>query len=138
MKQTGSIISSSIHYAAFFSSLHVIVDIWSVGCIMAELLTGQTLFPGTDRILPPLSLPCKHKMAPWSQPVLYCRSLMDLEEVVDGCILFSSLVCIYTCERCIPVCKVLTQAVALLLTPPCFKHKNIHYYIYSKLTQRHC
>lgn len=27
------------------------VDIWSVGCIMAELLTGKTLFPGTDRIL---------------------------------------------------------------------------------------
>ena len=26
------------------------VDIWSVGCIMAELLTGQVLFPGTDRI----------------------------------------------------------------------------------------
>uniref|UniRef100_A0A3B4AKX2 mitogen-activated protein kinase n=1 Tax=Periophthalmus magnuspinnatus TaxID=409849 RepID=A0A3B4AKX2_9GOBI len=23
-------------------------DIWSVGCIMAELLTGRTLFPGTD------------------------------------------------------------------------------------------
>uniref|UniRef100_A0A8C2KNI9 mitogen-activated protein kinase n=1 Tax=Cyprinus carpio TaxID=7962 RepID=A0A8C2KNI9_CYPCA len=38
------------------------VDIWSVGCIMAELLTGRTLFPGTDRILflsfPP-SLTCK-------------------------------------------------------------------------------
>ena len=29
----------------------VAVDIWSVGCIMAELLTGRTLFPGTDRIL---------------------------------------------------------------------------------------
>lgn len=28
------------------------VDIWSVGCIMAELLTGQVLFPGVDRILP--------------------------------------------------------------------------------------
>lgn len=27
------------------------VDIWSVGCIMAELLIGRTLFPGTDRIL---------------------------------------------------------------------------------------
>uniref|UniRef100_A0A672JBX0 mitogen-activated protein kinase n=1 Tax=Salarias fasciatus TaxID=181472 RepID=A0A672JBX0_SALFA len=27
------------------------VDIWSVGCIMAELLTGKTLFPGSDRIL---------------------------------------------------------------------------------------
>ena len=26
------------------------VDIWSVGCIMAELLTGQVLFPGNDRI----------------------------------------------------------------------------------------
>ncbi|KAF5285710.1 hypothetical protein FQA39_LY16516, partial [Lamprigera yunnana] len=26
------------------------VDIWSVGCIMAELLTGRTLFPGSDRI----------------------------------------------------------------------------------------
>ncbi|XP_031789330.1 p38 map kinase isoform X1 [Nasonia vitripennis] len=26
------------------------VDIWSVGCIMAELLTGRTLFPGTDQI----------------------------------------------------------------------------------------
>ncbi|KAL8168430.1 UNVERIFIED_CONTAM: Mitogen-activated protein kinase 14 [Gekko kuhli] len=24
------------------------VDIWSVGCIMAELLTGRTLFPGKD------------------------------------------------------------------------------------------
>uniref|UniRef100_A0A8C8CCJ5 mitogen-activated protein kinase n=1 Tax=Oncorhynchus tshawytscha TaxID=74940 RepID=A0A8C8CCJ5_ONCTS len=27
-----------------------VVDIWSVGCIMAELLTGRTLFPGTDHI----------------------------------------------------------------------------------------
>uniref|UniRef100_A0A668TGB8 mitogen-activated protein kinase n=1 Tax=Oreochromis aureus TaxID=47969 RepID=A0A668TGB8_OREAU len=26
------------------------VDIWSVGCIMAELLTGRALFPGTDHI----------------------------------------------------------------------------------------
>lgn len=26
------------------------VDVWSVGCIMAELLTGKTLFPGTDHI----------------------------------------------------------------------------------------
>ncbi len=36
----------------------VVVDIWSVGCIMAELLTGRTLFPGTDRILSPSFNPC--------------------------------------------------------------------------------
>ncbi|MEQ2163748.1 Mitogen-activated protein kinase 14A, partial [Goodea atripinnis] len=38
------------------------VDIWSVGCIMAELLTGRTLFPGTDRILSLMSLPCFVKL----------------------------------------------------------------------------
>lgn len=27
-----------------------LVDIWSVGCIMAELLTSKVLFPGGDRI----------------------------------------------------------------------------------------
>lgn len=37
---------NSDHYLFLIS-----VDIWSVGCIMAELLTGRTLFPGTDRIL---------------------------------------------------------------------------------------
>lgn len=26
------------------------VDVWSVGCIMAELISGKTLFPGTDHI----------------------------------------------------------------------------------------
>ena len=30
---------------------NVLVDVWSVGCIMAELLTKQVIFPGTDRIL---------------------------------------------------------------------------------------
>ena len=28
-----------------------LVDIWSVGCIMAELLTGKVIFPGNDCIL---------------------------------------------------------------------------------------
>ncbi|KAL7639603.1 UNVERIFIED_CONTAM: hypothetical protein RMT77_010104 [Armadillidium vulgare] len=41
------------------------VDIWSVGCIMAELLTGRTLFPGQDHIqqvnliIDLLGTPCK-------------------------------------------------------------------------------
>ena len=30
--------------------LYSTVDIWSVGCIMAELLTRQVTFPGNDRI----------------------------------------------------------------------------------------
>jgi len=29
---------------------HQTVDMWSVGCIMAEMLTWKTLFPGTDHI----------------------------------------------------------------------------------------
>lgn len=33
------------------------VDVWSVGCIMAEMVRGSVLFPGTDRILESNPLP---------------------------------------------------------------------------------
>lgn len=50
---------------------YVAVDIWSVGCIMAELLTGRTLFPGTDRILYPLYSDGAHKLS-LSGNTLWC------------------------------------------------------------------
>jgi c-Jun N-terminal kinase len=27
-----------------------VVDVWSIGCIFAELIKGRVLFPGTDHI----------------------------------------------------------------------------------------
>lgn len=34
----------------FYSALHILVDIWSIGCIFGELIRGRVLFPGTDHI----------------------------------------------------------------------------------------
>lgn len=34
----------------------VAVDIWSTGCIFAEMLEGKPLFPGKDRTCPVLSV----------------------------------------------------------------------------------
>lgn len=34
-----------------FISFLFSVDMWSVGCIMGEMIKGAVLFPGTDRIL---------------------------------------------------------------------------------------
>lgn len=28
----------------------IVIDIWSIGCIFAELLTGKVLFPGKDYV----------------------------------------------------------------------------------------
>ena len=27
------------------------VDVWSIGCILGEMIRGSVMFPGTDRIL---------------------------------------------------------------------------------------
>ncbi|XP_071358455.1 mitogen-activated protein kinase 11 isoform X2 [Trachinotus anak] len=59
--QNGEMPSSYRHFQAFLVSFLVLderlnlwfsvpVDIWSVGCIMGELLKGKVLFPGTDYI----------------------------------------------------------------------------------------
>lgn len=34
-----------------FLLVFILVDIWSVGCIMAEMINGKTLFKGKDCIL---------------------------------------------------------------------------------------
>lgn len=47
---------SSFFFFACHPNLHPSlppVDVWSVGCIVAEMIRGSVLFPGTDRILPP-------------------------------------------------------------------------------------
>lgn len=73
------------------------VDIWSVGCIMAELLTGRTLFPGTDHIhqlnlvMEILGTPSDEFMAKITSESArsYIRSLppmrrKDLRQVITG------------------------------------------------------
>ena len=37
-------------YFILFSIILYIVDIWALGCIMAEMLDGKALFPGTSDI----------------------------------------------------------------------------------------
>jgi len=48
----------------------VAVDIWSTGCIFAEMLEGKPLFPGKDRKL--MWLGARHKeLTCRRQPILY-------------------------------------------------------------------
>lgn len=39
------------------------VDIWSVGCIMGEMVKGSVIFQGTDRILFPFSSSLCHSLS---------------------------------------------------------------------------
>lgn len=52
----------------------VAVDIWSTGCIFAEMLEGKPLFPGKDRELP-LSNHCRVRLVVLTrvrrQPILH-------------------------------------------------------------------
>ena len=51
-RQVFSFICCSIPVFLFiFISFLFSVDMWSVGCIMGEMIKGAVLFPGTDRIL---------------------------------------------------------------------------------------
>jgi serine/threonine protein kinase len=46
------------------STIHSIVDVWSVGCIFAEMLGGKVLFAGRD---------CKKSIIPSSNLISYYR-----------------------------------------------------------------
>lgn len=49
-----SVISAQITVIDVSSDLNSVlyaVDIWSAGCILAEMITGEVLFPGNDSIL---------------------------------------------------------------------------------------
>jgi serine/threonine protein kinase len=37
-------------YVGGWVGVHAAIDVWSVGCIMAELLGGKVLFPGKDYV----------------------------------------------------------------------------------------
>eukprot|EP00092_Neocalanus_flemingeri_P011404 GFUD01012287.1.p1 GENE.GFUD01012287.1~~GFUD01012287.1.p1 ORF type:complete len:363 (-),score=81.00 GFUD01012287.1:85-1173(-) len=64
------------------------VDIWSVGCIMAELLTGRPLFPGDDQIdqitkvLNICGTPTNETLSKITseEAILYIRSLPTMEK----------------------------------------------------------
>jgi p38 MAP kinase len=45
----GELILQCLPPLAFAHSLASAVDIWSAGCIFAEMLEGRPLFPGKDR-----------------------------------------------------------------------------------------
>lgn len=58
------------HYS--YMSANALVDIWSTGCIFAEMLEGKPLFPGKDRELHRAPVP----YAP-SSTNIRCQSVLD-------------------------------------------------------------
>merc|ERR1711971_557907 len=64
------------------------VDIWSVGCIMAELMTGRALFPGDDQIdqitkvLKLCGTPTNETLSKITseEAILYIRSLPQMDK----------------------------------------------------------
>ncbi|GLH15317.1 Eukaryotic translation initiation factor 2-alpha kinase [Gryllus bimaculatus] len=61
------------------------VDIWSVGCIMAELLTGRTLFPGTDQDSSSGQhvLPCSYMHSYQELPLALCVDIHQLNLIME-------------------------------------------------------
>jgi len=60
------------------------VDIWSVGCIMAELITGKTLFPGSDRKRIPLKLAANVETMPDLALIMYRHKSTEFNHGAPG------------------------------------------------------
>lgn len=76
-------------------SFHFSVDVWSVGCIMAEMVRGSVLFPGTDRILTSNLLPPPPPQVPSSLILIHIlarkRSFLKFHHVFYCLPIISSL-----------------------------------------------
>jgi len=60
----------------------VAVDIWSTGCIFAEMLEGKPLFPGKDRTSSPHCRDLVYNTY-WNYPLIYrCQSIFDHHRII--------------------------------------------------------
>lgn len=80
------------------------IDMWSVGCIFAELLVGKPIFPGQnemdqlEKIQNVMGCPTEQSM-PGMSRLQWCASLFSLHHMVAVCI--EQLVSVSFCHLCV-------------------------------------
>lgn len=94
------------------------VDVWSVGCIMAEMVRGSVLFPGTDRILE-LNRP--------SEPQQLCLFLLS-----------AILVHIFVQQKTLLLCPVYPKGSCNHLLRTTFGNRKTNRYISFKIFNFFC
>lgn len=79
------------------------VDIWSVGCIMGEMVKGSVIFQGTDRILLYSSLSNIFTCDIVQTMHLYKCTFSVQIKTFMVCIFLYAYVCVYMCIFCVCV-----------------------------------